>query len=185
MNNKLDLNKIYNMDCLKGMAFIPDKSIDCIIVDLPYAITANKWDLIIPMHDYVVVGKKEYNHEEYLQYAYAHNTPYKEAVEYFNNNKKFGLWSHWKRIIKDDGVIVLFGNEPFTSFLIRSNTEMYRYSWVWKKEGPTGFLNSKYRPLQITEDIAVFSKAKVGSLSKLPIIYHPPGLTEVNIKKAK
>ena len=58
-----------------------------------------------------------------------------------------------------------------------------KYSWVWKKEGPTGFLNSKYRPLQITEDIAVFSKAKVGSLSKLPIIYHPPGLTEVNIKK--
>ena len=43
---------------------------------------------------------------------------------------------------------------------------MYRYSWIWKKESPTGFLNCKYKPLGITEDIAVFSNGTVGSLSK-------------------
>lgn len=41
------LNKIYNEDCLEGMKDIPDKSIDCIICDLPYGTTPCKWDSII------------------------------------------------------------------------------------------------------------------------------------------
>ena len=45
----LELNKIYNMDCLEGMKLIPDKSIDMILCDLPYGITQNKWDSIIPL----------------------------------------------------------------------------------------------------------------------------------------
>ena len=45
---ELELNKIYNMDCLEGMEFIPDKSIDMILCDLPYGTTACKWDTIIP-----------------------------------------------------------------------------------------------------------------------------------------
>ena len=44
----LELNKIYNMDCLEGMKLIPDKSIDMILCDLPYGTTACKWDTIIP-----------------------------------------------------------------------------------------------------------------------------------------
>lgn len=94
------------------------------------------------------------------------------------------LWEHYKRIIKDNGAIVLFGIEPFTSCLILSNLEMYRYSWVWKKEAATGHLNANYKPLRITEDIAVFSKGTVGSLSKNPIVYNPQGIKAVNrVKK--
>jgi len=44
----LEINKIYNMDCLEGMKQIPDKSIDMILCDLPYGTTACKWDTIIP-----------------------------------------------------------------------------------------------------------------------------------------
>jgi site-specific DNA-methyltransferase (adenine-specific) len=44
----LELNKIYNMDCLEGMKLIPDKSIDMILCDLPYGTTACKWDAVIP-----------------------------------------------------------------------------------------------------------------------------------------
>ena len=44
----LELNKIYNMDCLDGMKLIPDKSVDMILCDLPYGTTACKWDTIIP-----------------------------------------------------------------------------------------------------------------------------------------
>lgn len=45
----LELNKIYNEDCLEGMKNISDKSIDMILADLPYGVTAqNKWDVIIP-----------------------------------------------------------------------------------------------------------------------------------------
>ena len=41
----IQLNKIYNTDCLEGMKDIPDKSIDCIICDLPYGTTHNQWDV--------------------------------------------------------------------------------------------------------------------------------------------
>ncbi|HPC81722.1 MAG TPA: site-specific DNA-methyltransferase, partial [Methanofastidiosum sp.] len=44
----LEINKIYNMDCLEGMKYIEDKSIDMILCDLPYGTTACKWDTIIP-----------------------------------------------------------------------------------------------------------------------------------------
>jgi site-specific DNA-methyltransferase (adenine-specific) len=44
----IELNKIYNEDCLIGMKDIPDKSVDCIICDLPYGTTSLKWDTVIP-----------------------------------------------------------------------------------------------------------------------------------------
>ena len=51
LNKRTDavLNKIYNVDCLEGMKYIPDKSIDMILCDLPYGTTQNKWDSIIPL----------------------------------------------------------------------------------------------------------------------------------------
>ena len=45
----IELNKIYNEDCLEGMKRIPDKSVDMILCDLPYGTTRNKWDSIIPL----------------------------------------------------------------------------------------------------------------------------------------
>lgn len=47
----IDINKIYNMDCIEGMKLIKNKSIDMILCDLPYGTTKNKWDTIIPLHD--------------------------------------------------------------------------------------------------------------------------------------
>ena len=44
----MEIDKIYNEDCLVGMKAIPDKSIDCIICDLPYGTTDCKWDVVIP-----------------------------------------------------------------------------------------------------------------------------------------
>ena len=46
--NMIELNKIYNEDCLEGMKRIPDKSVDMILCDLPYGTTACKWDTVIP-----------------------------------------------------------------------------------------------------------------------------------------
>ena len=93
------------------------------------------------------------------------------------------LWAEYERIVKDDGVICLFGLQPFTSQLVTSNIAMYRYSWLWIKNTATGHLNANYKPLNLTEDICVFSKGTVGSLSKNPIRYYPQGVTEVNIQK--
>jgi site-specific DNA-methyltransferase (adenine-specific) len=43
----LELNRIYQQDCIEGMKLIPDKSIDMILCDLPYGTTRNKWDSVI------------------------------------------------------------------------------------------------------------------------------------------
>ena len=67
------------------------------------------------------------------------------------------LWEQYNRIIKDNRAIVLFGNEPFTSKLINSNIKGFKYRWDWNKKIPSGMGYAKYRPMQQTEDIAVFT----------------------------
>lgn len=86
------------------------------------------------------------------------------------------LWKEYDRLLKSDGIVCLFGNEPFTSKLILSNIDMFRYKMIWEKESPTCFLNANYKPLSKFEDIIIFSRATVGSLSKQPIRYYPQGL---------
>lgn len=68
------------------------------------------------------------------------------------------LWKHYKRIIKPNGVIVLFGIEPFSSFIRVSNKSQYKYDWKWVKEQGTNQLNAKIQPLRQYEDIMVFYK---------------------------
>ena len=67
------------------------------------------------------------------------------------------LWEQYNRIIKKNAPIVLFGNEPFTSMLISSNLKGFKYRWDWNKKIPSGMGYAKYRPMQQTEDIAVFT----------------------------
>lgn len=70
------------------------------------------------------------------------------------------LWEQFKRIIKDNGAIVLTSKQPFTTDLINSNRKRYRYNLVWVKNISTGFYNAKVMPLQTHEDICVFYKHK-------------------------
>ena len=68
------------------------------------------------------------------------------------------LWEQYNRIIKNNGAIVLFGSEPFTSLLICSNLKNFKYNWIWQKNKATGFLNAKKQPLNDNETISVFYK---------------------------
>jgi len=68
------------------------------------------------------------------------------------------LWEQYKRIIKDRGAIVLFGAEPFSSYLRLSNISNYKYDWIWEKERPSNFASAKYQPLRYSENISVFYK---------------------------
>ena len=115
----LGINKIYNEDCLEGMKQIDDKSIDCIICDLPYGATNEKWDIIIPFDK---------------------------------------LWQQYNRIIKDNGAILLFGQEPFSSYLRLSNIENYKYDIYWQKERLTNIQQVKRRVGKDVECISVFYK---------------------------
>lgn len=82
------------------------------------------------------------------------------------------LWMAYSSVVKKNGVIVLFGNQPFTSFVIVSNIDDFKYSWVWEKSTKTNFLNAKKQPLRKHEDILVFSKGRS--------IYNPQGVTDKN-----
>ena len=115
----IELNKIYNEDCLEGMKRIPDKSVDMILCDLPYGTTACKWDTIIPFEP---------------------------------------LWGQYERVIKDNGAIVLFGTEPFSSLLRTSNIKRYRYDLIWEKSRFTNFLFVKKQFGKVHENISVFYK---------------------------
>lgn len=66
------------------------------------------------------------------------------------------LWKHYERIIKDKGAIVLFGIEPFSSYLRISNIKQYKYDWVWKKNMGSNFLFANNQPMKINELISVF-----------------------------
>ena len=66
------------------------------------------------------------------------------------------MWEQLNRIIKDNGAIVLFGSEPFSSALRMSNIKCYKYDWVWQKNRPSGHLNAKKVPLKNHEIISVF-----------------------------
>ena len=71
------------------------------------------------------------------------------------------LWAQYKRIIKDNGAIVLTASQPFTSALVMSNPGWFKYSWVWNKVHAVGFQIAKYRPMQQHEDVLVFGSGKV------------------------
>ena len=68
------------------------------------------------------------------------------------------LWEQYRRIVKDNGAIVLFGKQPFTSRLILSNLEMYRYELIWEKSRVGNNMQLGKQPASIHENIVVFYK---------------------------
>lgn len=71
------------------------------------------------------------------------------------------MWKELKRVIKPNGAIVMTGIQPFTTTLISSNLDWFKYTWVWDKGRGTGFQISKIKPMNQHEDIIVFGKGKV------------------------
>jgi site-specific DNA-methyltransferase (adenine-specific) len=132
---------IIHGDCLDIMPTLADNSIDLILCDLPYGVTACKWDSIIPIEP---------------------------------------LWENYKRLIKANGVIVLFSTQPFTTTLISSNLPMFKYCWYWVKKRGHGFAHSKNKPLTRVEDICVFSTGKINHVGHTTnrMTYYPQGIVE-------
>jgi site-specific DNA-methyltransferase (adenine-specific) len=68
------------------------------------------------------------------------------------------LWKQYRRIIKDNGAIVLTASQPFTSALVMSNIKMFKYEWIWNKNRGQSFILAKKQPLRSHENILVFYK---------------------------
>jgi len=71
------------------------------------------------------------------------------------------LWEQYKRIIKDNGAIVLTASQPFTSALVMSNVKMFKYEWIWEKSHPSGLFTAKILPMKYHENVLVFSNGKL------------------------
>jgi site-specific DNA-methyltransferase (adenine-specific) len=101
---------------------IPDGSIDAIICDLPYGVTACKWDSVIPFEP---------------------------------------LWEQYKRVIKPNGAIVLFGSQPFTSALVMSNPKWFKYELIWDKNKGTQPQLANIQPMKSHENLCIFGIGKI------------------------
>lgn len=157
-------------NCLDIMPRFPDQSFDMILCDLPYAITRNSWDIPIPLEDYLDLGNRlvsfsEFKNLLWTQPKWLKNYPVlmvqlsKSAAEiqkFWEDHAKPGLWTHYRRLIRSNGAIILFGSGQFSAELMRTGKDLWRYNLVWKKTTPTGFLNANRQPLRAHEDILVF-----------------------------
>lgn len=122
----MEIDKIYNMDCLEGMKQIPDGSVDAIICDLPYGTMKgiddkHDWDTIIPTDK---------------------------------------LFEQYERVLRRNGVAILFSQEPYTSHLRTFNPRNidFCYPMIWLKDSAGNALMSKAAPISYFEDINVFVK---------------------------
>jgi site-specific DNA-methyltransferase (adenine-specific) len=153
--------KLYNDDCFNILSSIDDNSVDLILCDLPYGTT-----------DRHGVSKTKNG---------------SRMLKWDNILDLTKLWDEYKRIInKTHGVIVLTADQPFTSQLVLSNIEWFKYEWIWKKGKATGFLLANYRPMKLTEDILVFSPVGASPSAKKNnncMTFNPQNLIEKKIIK--
>lgn len=87
------------------------------------------------------------------------------------------LWEQYKRISKPNAAIVLTASQPFTTALISSNLQMFKYCWVWEKQRPSNPQLAKLQPLKFHEDVCLFAGGKT--------LYFPQGITEIPASKQK
>ena len=131
----MELDKIYNMDCLEGMKQIPDGSVDAIICDLPYGTMKGygKWEKM---------GWEGNKHD---------------WDEIIPTDK---LFEQYERVLRRNGVAILFSQEPDTSHLRTFNPRNmeFCYPMIWLKDSAGNALISKVAPISYFEDINVFAK---------------------------
>lgn len=156
-------------DCLELLQKVPTGSVDLILADLPYGTTMCAWDSVIPLTWHIKYAGKTYDLNEALQKGF--------SLAYFEENKKRGLWEQYLRVAKENAAIVLTAAQPFTSQLVMSRPDLFRYDWVWEKGNATGFFNAKLMPLRAHESVLVFYR-------KLPT-YNPQKTTGHPLKTAK
>ena len=93
--------------------------------------------------------------------------PYKKTRGRWDNIIPINdMWNKANKLIKSNGAICVFGNEPYSSMVRLGNIENYKYDWKWVKNRATRFANCNYRPMAKYEDIMVFSKANASTGGK-------------------
>ena len=129
----MEIDNIYNMDCLEGMKQIPDGTVDAVICDLPYGTMKG-----------MGVG-----------------TQYEGKTEWDDIIPTDKLFEQYERVLRRGGVAVLFSQDPYTLHLrtFKARNISYLYPMIWKKDQHGNVLIVDKAPLNYFEDISVFAKA--------------------------
>ena len=131
-------------DCLKVMATLPDKSVDCFICDLPYGQLAT--------------GFERPGHNEEVKKKIAKQTA--DCCKWDIKIDLVEFWKQVKRLAKDAHTpVLMFCNTRFGYELIKSNEKWFRYDLVWDKGHGVSFLLANKMPMKSHEMVYVFSKA--------------------------
>lgn len=132
----IELDTLYNEDCLEGMKRIPAESIDAIICDLPYGTMVRS-----------SYGSMEEQFKAFREWDYAIPTE--------------PLFEQYERVLRRGGVCVLFSAEPYTSHLrtFKAKNMDFVYPMIWKKDSPGNAFHAKDAPIGYYEDINVFKKS--------------------------
>ena len=144
-------------DCLEEMSYIKIHSIDLVLTDTPYNTTKLDWDSIIPLNLHIKTRRKKvFYKEEYLLHLYERGIDYYDAKDDFTLNQKAGMWQRIWGVTKPNAAIVMTAGQPYTTTLIDSNREMFKYCWYWEKERLTNIAQVKKRAGKTIEECAVF-----------------------------
>ena len=134
----MEIDKIYNMDCLEGMKQIPDGSVDAVICDLPYGTMNTK------------NPSKIWQEKKMSPYAWDDVIPTNQ------------LFEAYERVLRMNGVAILFSQEPYTNQLrgykYKNTNFEFCYPMIWKKDCFGNCFITSYAPAQYFEDISVFAK---------------------------
>lgn len=150
---RIGRGRFFEGDCFDVMRDMPEGSVDMVLCDLPYGTTIHK------------------NAQGTSTNSWDFPLPFDR------------LWSEYRRVLRPYGSVVLTAAQPFTSHLILSNLEWFKYTLVWEKTRAGGFFDVKYRPLRAHEDICVFTPAGVAMNSKVPAKFNPQGVINIAPKK--
>ena len=129
----IQTNKIYKMEAIELLKQLPDNSVDLVLTDPPYNMTACEWDKPIDFQE---------------------------------------LWKGLKRVGKENCAFIFTASQPFTTDLINSNREMFKYELIWEKSKGSNFVHCNFQPLKTHENILIFSKGGSAQGSKNPMIYN-------------
>ena len=95
------------------------------------------------------------------------------------------MWTNIRRMLKKNGPAVFTASQPFTSALVMSNVEWFKYEWAWVKNRPTNFAHAKNKPMKKHENVLVFSEGTTVHATQSPdrMPYFPQGVVSTIAKK--
>lgn len=154
--------QLYNKDCLQALEnmYQDGVKVDFILADIPYGTTNCKWDTIIPLNAHIVEDNFVLYKDDFILKKVKEGYSYKKALDFFLQHSNEGMWEKIYKVLKPNGVVALFGAEPFSSVLRSSNINYFKYDWIWHKTTATGHLNAKHQSMRASENISIFYKQK-------------------------